>query len=302
MNFRNCQYFLTVCEMGTMGAAARKLYISQQSLSENIRKLEKELGVTLFHRDNPLTLTQAGRVFYQTSSEILASLDRMDKELAIIKGQTPDTLIVGCVDYGTPDFIPALVELFLKKCPNVLITTREFSPLEDIPRSISILISARELRGYKCENLFSDELIICVKDSLLEKVYGAGWKAHKEAAQKGDLSAIEKCPFIRMQHTPLEHLADLVFEKNDFRPDFLPVTGSTSAMAQLCATGQGALVTFLGQAQNNPLLGDFYHIPNIPSAIPTSYICYPADRDLTEPERVFLEITRRFFKHWKKNA
>ena len=60
MNFRTCKYFLTVCELGTINAAARKLFISQQSLSQHIRKLEAELGVQLFHRDNPLVLTQAG--------------------------------------------------------------------------------------------------------------------------------------------------------------------------------------------------------------------------------------------------
>ncbi len=48
MNFRTCKYFLTVCELGTINAAARKLFISQQSLSQHIRKLEAELKVQLF--------------------------------------------------------------------------------------------------------------------------------------------------------------------------------------------------------------------------------------------------------------
>ena len=61
VNFRSFRYFLTVCEMGTINAAARKLYISQQSLSQHIRKMEEELGCQLFNRDNPLGLTEAGR-------------------------------------------------------------------------------------------------------------------------------------------------------------------------------------------------------------------------------------------------
>ena len=44
MNFRSCSYFLTVCEMGNISAAARKLYISQQSLSQHIHKLEEEIS------------------------------------------------------------------------------------------------------------------------------------------------------------------------------------------------------------------------------------------------------------------
>lgn len=296
MNFRTCKYFLTVCEMGTINAAARKLYISQQSLSEHMRKLEKELGVSLFHRDNPLTLTEAGRSFYRTAADVMAALDRLDAELAVIKGQTPDTLIVGCMDYGTPDFLPALVDLFLKCVPNVLFQAKEIKPGETIPPEIPLLISARELRGYKCENLFTDRLVICVHDGLLQRQYGAEWLRRRERLASGDLHAIGECPFIRHRNTPLELLSELVFEKNDFHPSFLPVSGSTQAMTHLCASGQGAMITFLGQTQNMPGFPPAYSIPNVPETIPTSFICYRIDTELPEPARRFLEITRQYFK------
>ena len=299
MNFRTCKYFLTVCEMGTINAAARKLYISQQSLSEHIRKLEKELGVPLFHRDNPLTLTEAGRSFYRTAADVMAAMNRLDAELAVLKGQTPDTLVVGCVDYGTPDFLSSLVDLFLKRVPNVLIQAKELMPGEAIPPDIPLLISARELRGYKCENLFSDRLVICIHDSLLKQRYGAEWRSHRDRLRGGDLSAIRECPFIRHRNTPLELLSELVFEKNDFHPSFLPVSGSTQAMTNLCVSGQGAMITFLGQTQNNPTLPPAYAIPNVPGAIPTSFICYAPDAELSMPARRFLEITRQYFKRQK---
>lgn len=296
MNFRTCRYFLTVCEMGTINAAARKLYISQQSLSEHIRKLEKELGVSLFHRDNPLTLTEAGRIFYHTAAEIMASLDRLDGELAILKGQAPDTLVIGCVDYGTPDFIPSLVELFLKRVPNVLLQTRELAPGEAIPMDIPLLISARELRGYKCENLFTDTLVICVHDTLLKQRYGVEWTARRDRLRKCDISALKECPFIRHNNTPLELLSELVFEKNEFHPQYLPVSGSTQAMTHLCASGQAAMITFLGQTQNIPGFPPAYPVPNVPEKIPTGFICYRTDSELSMPARRFLEITRQYFK------
>ena len=296
MNFRTCKYFLTVCEMGTINAAARKLYISQQSLSEHIRKLEKELGVPLFHRDNPLTLTEAGRSFYRTAADIMAALDRLDGDLAAIKGQMPDTLIVGCMDYGTPDFLPALVDLFLKRVPNVLFQAKELSPGEAIPPEIPLLISARELRGYKCENLFSDHLVVCIHDSLLQRQYGAEWIERRARLTQGDLYAIRECPFIRHKNTPLELLSELVFEKNDFHPSFLPVSGSTQAMTHLCVSGQGAMITFQGQVQNTPGSPPAYSIPHVPDRIPTSFICYRPDDELSLPARRFLEITRQYFK------
>ena len=295
MNFRTCKYFLTVCEMGTINAAARKLYISQQSLSEHIRKLEKELGVPLFHRDTPLTLTEAGRSFYRMAADIMAALDRLNAELDVIKGRTPDTLVVGCVDYGTPDFLPALVALFLKRVPNVLFQLKEFMPGEVIPTEIPLLISARELRGYKCENLFTDQLVICIHDELLQRHYGTEWQRHRERLAEGDLSAIRECPFIQHRNTPLELLSELVFEKNNFRPSFLPVSGSTQAMAHLCTSGQGAMITFLGKTKNTPGFPPAYSIPNVPDRIPTSFICYRPENGLSAPARQFLEITRRYF-------
>ena len=50
MNFRNLHYFLMVAEEKNITHAAQRLYISQQSLSGHIAKLEEELGVPLFER------------------------------------------------------------------------------------------------------------------------------------------------------------------------------------------------------------------------------------------------------------
>ncbi len=60
MNFRNLHYFLTVAEEKNITHAAQKLYISQQSLSSHIARLEEELGVSLFERTPELKLTYAG--------------------------------------------------------------------------------------------------------------------------------------------------------------------------------------------------------------------------------------------------
>ena len=50
MNMLSIQYFLAIVEEGNISAAARKLFISQQTLSEHVKKLEDELGTPLFKR------------------------------------------------------------------------------------------------------------------------------------------------------------------------------------------------------------------------------------------------------------
>ena len=62
INFLNLEYFLVAAEELNFTRAAKKLFISQQSLSNHISNLEKEFDVVLFNRTSPLTLTYAGLV------------------------------------------------------------------------------------------------------------------------------------------------------------------------------------------------------------------------------------------------
>ena len=57
INFLNLEYFLVAAEELNFTKASKRLYISQQSLSNHISNLEKEFDIALFHRTTPLTLT-----------------------------------------------------------------------------------------------------------------------------------------------------------------------------------------------------------------------------------------------------
>ena len=297
MNFRSLRYFQTVCEMGTVSAAARKLYISQQSLSQNIKKLEEELGLQLFHRDNPLTLTEAGKCVWQTANDVLARMDRMDHELTALRGELVPELTIGMLDYGIPDFMPPLLGEFVAREPKVLLRTREIPAGEAIPPDIPLLISARELGGhYKSELLLSDRLVVCVSDSLLRQQYGERWKDHKQQLARGDLAALAGCPFVRHRNTPLEALSDMVFAQNRFSPEFLPVMGSVNAIAQFCIGGKAAMVALEMQAKHDVNMPPVYRINNVPETVPAGYICYRSDGVLSNTAQRFLDITRRYFK------
>ena len=71
MNFQHLKYFLMVAEELNITRAAERLYISQQSLSNHIGNLERELDVKLFTRSPKLSLTYAGGLLVDTASQIL---------------------------------------------------------------------------------------------------------------------------------------------------------------------------------------------------------------------------------------
>ena len=71
MDFSLLKSFTAVADEKSFSTAAKHLFISQQSLSKQIAKLEEELGTTLFVRSRPLSLTPDGKQFLQTAKEIL---------------------------------------------------------------------------------------------------------------------------------------------------------------------------------------------------------------------------------------
>lgn len=301
MNFRSCKYFLTVCEMGTINAAARKLYISQQSLSQHIRRIEEEVGARLFHRDNPLVLTAEGECVQRAAQTILAALEQMDREIADCKGTIPRQLTIGLLDYGTPEFLPSIMELFLKKDPDITLQTRELVSDEPLPRDVPLFFCARELgAGYKSEVMLTDRLGVCVSDELLKRLYGVNWKERREQLKNGDLSALTGCPFIQNHTMPLQRLQDMAFQNNGFTPSYLRVMSGVSAFTHMCASGQGAMITFMGHARLDQAMPECYPVPNMPDRIPTTFICYRSNETLSTPAQQFLEITRRYFLRNRK--
>lgn len=300
MNFRSLSYFLTVCEMGTINSAARKLYISQQSLSQHIKKLEDELQAQLFHRDTPLVLTEEGKVVQRTAQDILALVDGMHVELARMQRKQTTELTIGALDYGIPDFLPPLMDIFLQEEKSIVLSTREIRAEEPIPKDISLFFSSRELgAGYKSEILFTAQLVVCVSDVLLKITYGVDWQHYKTRLLHGDFSALKCCPFLQQRNTPLQGLMEMAFVQNHFTPRYFPVIGSPATLTQFCAEGKAAMVTFKGPAStiNVPI----YPIPNVEKEIPAGYISYPADVVLPAPAQKFLDITNRYFQKYRAN-
>ena len=81
MLFRQMKYFISVVECSSFTEAAEQCYISQSAISQQIRSLEKELGVELIHRENRrFTLTPAGEYFYEQSKGILNEVEDILRE------------------------------------------------------------------------------------------------------------------------------------------------------------------------------------------------------------------------------
>ena len=115
MNFSNINYFLAIVEEGSISAAARKLYISQQALSEQLRKMEDEVGAPLLKRGKNFDLTVAGECLYRDGRELLRIYTSMLEDIQDVTTRRRKKITLGIPTFWTPPYLPALLSLFRKK-------------------------------------------------------------------------------------------------------------------------------------------------------------------------------------------
>ena len=119
MNFLKMYYFVVVAEEKNITKAAERLFISQQSLSSHVQKLEKELGVVLFNRTPSLTLTYAGDRFLFYCKKILELQAKWQAELDEINGQTRGRVVIGMSHDRGKQFLPQILPAYSKENPLV---------------------------------------------------------------------------------------------------------------------------------------------------------------------------------------
>ena len=120
MLFKQLQYFQAVVEQNSFSEAAEVCHISQSAISQQIKALENELGVSLLERHNrTFSLTPAGAHFYRKSLVVLSDLEQLRRETVRIAGRDEAHLNIGYSKcYGGTEFQDA-VAAFSERYPDV---------------------------------------------------------------------------------------------------------------------------------------------------------------------------------------
>lgn len=115
MNIRLLRSFIAVAEDGSLSAAAQRVGVAQPSLSQQILKLEADLGVSLLERSSRgVTLTEAGHVLLDHARSISASVDR-----AVEAVHQAGTLPQGEVSFGLPSSVSMVLSVPLAETVRV---------------------------------------------------------------------------------------------------------------------------------------------------------------------------------------
>lgn len=126
MNLKQAMYIRTIVQEGSISAAARRLNVSQPSLSQMLRQVENEYGVTLFDRSvSPLRLTFAGERFLEAAGLILNANERLENELQEIRQANSGLLRLGVSVQRGMQVLPAALPWFSMQYPRVTVKLTE---------------------------------------------------------------------------------------------------------------------------------------------------------------------------------
>lgn len=117
---RHLRYFVTVAEERHFGRAAERLHMAQPPLSQQIRRLEADLGVELFVRTTRrVDLTAAGAAYLERARAILASVVGAADEARRVAAGAVGHVALGCVGSATYSLLPALSRRLADELPGV---------------------------------------------------------------------------------------------------------------------------------------------------------------------------------------
>ena len=255
MNFTNLWYFVTVAEELNMSKAAQKLYISQQSLSNHISRIEQEFGTELFERTPRLKLTYAGECTLKMAREILSLNRQMRMQVDDITNQRKGQLNIGvatrvCGRIVLPQVLPKYHKLF----PNVelhLETGLTLELLDHLREGDLDLILGVQFPEQTAEitmvELYQEKLCLVVPKHILKDIFPENTQSvARSFVEKGvDLSAFKDAPFLLMEEGKrIRNHSDKLFAQEGFSPYIILQSTDIDILFGLCFSGLGAMFAF----------------------------------------------------------
>ncbi|MGE6603509.1 LysR family transcriptional regulator [Lysinibacillus fusiformis] len=163
MDIRKMRYFMMVAEELNFSRAAERLRMAQPPLSQEIRKLEEELGVQLFHRTKRMVeLTDAGKIFLQGSRQTLIQLEKTIHETQLAAEGKNGSLIIGFVD--STEIVIKILNKFRARFPQVHLTLREMTTEQQLAALYEKQIHIGFIRSEQNNETLASE--ICFEESL----------------------------------------------------------------------------------------------------------------------------------------
>ena len=229
-----------------MTRTAKRLYISQQTLSNQITRLEKQLGCQLFYRKPTLSLTVAGEKVLAFANEILSEEADLRNILNDIENEEK-----GLIRFGAPAMranlcVPAVMPAFYEKYPNVELrlingVSRELVPMIlDGSLDLAVIVTDDIISNLVYTPMMEDQIFLCLPDVLFSNFSpDLRLKLHSSLSSGVDMRDFQDVPFYIFDN----HLGDTIqrcFDISGVKPHVLLTSPSTRVVTKLGLNGKAA--------------------------------------------------------------
>ncbi len=239
MELRHLRYFIAVAESGGFSHAARRLYVSQSAISEQIADLEREIGVELLSRNRrQVGLTEQGVIFLEEAKKIVAGTDHAVELVRRSARGEIGTLRIGFFTNGVGEFFSRLIREFRRDHPEVRLSLFEMAALQQMEALANngIDIAITRPLDPRFEGILDSELLF------EEPIVAVLPREHPLAAPTVKLSSLASEPLVLIEREAWPLLFDAIItlcSQAGFSPRIANSSGRTPAVLTLVAAGEG---------------------------------------------------------------
>lgn len=251
MELRQLKYFIKAAELQNFTEASAALYITQSTLSQQIKQLEQELDIPLFDRiAKRVRLTEAGKAFLPYAMKTVKDADDGKSILKDLMDLNTGTLTIG-VTYGLTNLLTKAILEFSTQHPNIHLqigfgTTQDLLlKLEQGRIDMMLSFSGEQKEGsYNVEPLFSSCLALIVH------------KSHPATAKKQiNIKNLESLPLLLPSNGySIRNYLDNLLEKHNLSLDIKMEVNDINTLLQLVNSGRWATILMGSSTFNHPNL------------------------------------------------
>lgn len=310
MDFDTLRTFRELTKDLNMTKTAARLFISQQTLSNQIIRLEKELGVKLFDRKPKLKLTYAGAKVLDFAKQVSFDERKLNELLQDVEGDNVGTISFGASALRSSGCLPEVLPVFSEKFPRVNFdlttdTTNNLRRmLEEGDLDLAICVMEEPIpKNLVAQHILADQLYLCVSEKLLNRVYGK--KEAEILKEKSKLGAhvgdFRKLPFFMMKNqNKLAFAISKCFTEAGFVPDVYLASMLTRITVPICSAALAATIITKMNIQMNleKMQGDVNVFPLLYKNKPVYhnlYLVHRKDKHMTAYLAYFMEILEDYF-------
>lgn len=247
MNTKQFQYVLTLAHEGSFSRAADLLNITQPSLSQYVKKIEKEIGTELFARTNgDVRITDAGRIYIEAGRRILDIEHQMENAINDIAECKTGSLIVGTSPYRSASMMPAIAGKFKQLHPNMYLVIRErttaelLDGMEQGEFDLAVTLLPVDEKRFSHEKLSEEEIVLAVPAEW-ERLPAAECSGRRHPAVS--TAVLRKYPLVMLTETQYmqQQVDDLLYGGEEQTAPAV-VVKSLEAQIEMVRSGVGAAV------------------------------------------------------------